>query len=287
MGRYAMKGEVKRKRLRLSDVLSFFTLCLVVFVLGIPFLWAVSNALKTEVQANLFPPILFAWPPAWNNFYVALVKLLPFHIFFRNTLVIAASVIAGELLSSSFVAYGFAKLKFPGREALFAGLLSTMMLPYVVRMIPLFILYTRLGWINTFYPLIVPHFFAGTPLYVFLLRQFYKTIPDELSDASRIDGSSELQIWWHIMLPLTRPALAALTILAFQTVWNDFMEPLVILRDTSVKTVMLGIYSLIGMEPEWTFVMAAVIAVMVPTIVLFFIFQRFFVEGITVTGMKA
>jgi ABC-type glycerol-3-phosphate transport system permease component len=274
------------RRLRFSDIMTYLVLSVVVLILAIPFIWAFSNAIKTEQEANRLPPVLIPKTIAWSNFYISLVELLPFHILFRNTLVIASMVIIGELLSSSFVAYGFAKLEFPGREFFFSILLSTMMLPYVVKMIPLFLFYTRLGWINTFYPLIVPHFFAGTALFVFLLRQFYKTIPDELSDASRIDGCGELQIWWRIMLPLTKPALAAITILAFQKVWNDFMEPLVILRETSVKTVILGIYALIGIDPEWTLVMAATISVMIPMIILFFAFQRYFVEGITVSGMK-
>jgi ABC-type glycerol-3-phosphate transport system permease component len=267
--------------------LTYIVLVVVIIVFSIPFLWALSNALKSEIQANQFPPKLVPDPLMWNNFHTALVKLLPFALFFKNTIIISVFVIFGELLSCSFVAYGFAKIKFPGREVFFVLLLSTMMLPFVVRMIPLFIIYTRLGLINTFYPLILPYFFAGTPLFVFLLRQFYKTIPEELSDASRIDGATELQIWRYIMLPLTRPALATITILSFQRVWNDFTEPLIILRDTSVKTVMLGVVSLMGMEPQWTLVMAAVVAAMIPMILIFFLFQRFFVEGIAVTGMKA
>ena len=276
-----------RKKINIANILTYIILIFIIIIFSIPFLWAITNALKSETQANQFPPKLIPNPFVWSNFYVSLVKLLPFPLFFKNTIIISVFVILGELLSCSFVAYGFAKVKFPGRDVLFIVLLSTMMLPFVVRMIPLFIIYTRLGLINTFYPLILPYFFAGTPLFVFLLRQFYKTIPEELSDAGRIDGASELQIWRNIMIPLARPALATITILSFQRVWNDFTEPLIILRDTSVKTVMLGIVSLMGMEPQWTLVMAAVVAVMVPMILIFFMFQRFFVEGITVTGMKA
>ena len=162
----------KRKGLEISTFLIYITLVLVIMVFSIPFLWALTNALKSEIQANQFPPVLFPNPVIWNNFYVSLVKLLPFALFFRNTLIISVCVIIGELLSCSFVAYGFAKIKFPGREVLFVLLLSTMMLPFVVRMIPLFIIYTRLGLINTFFPLILPYFFAGTPLFVFCLGNF-------------------------------------------------------------------------------------------------------------------
>ncbi len=276
----------ERAKQRLSRALVYFLLALLVVILAIPFVWTVSNAFKSELQANQFPPTLVPSPVMWSNFRVALVELLPFHIFFRNTIIIAVLVTLGEVLSCSFVAYGFAKIEFPGREALFIVLLSTMMLPFMVRMIPLFIAYTRLGFINTFYPLVLPYYFAGTPLFVFLLRQFYRTIPWELSDASRIDGASELRIWWEIMLPLTKPAMATIVILSVQRVWNDFTEPLIILRKTDVKTVMLGVYSLIGMEPQWAFVMAAVVASMIPMLIVFFVFQRYFVEGVAITGLK-
>jgi ABC-type glycerol-3-phosphate transport system permease component len=195
-------------------------------------------------------------------------------------------VVIGEVLSCSFVAYGFARLRFPGRDALFAVVLSTMMVPFVVRLVPLFLLFRDWGWINTFYPLIVPYFFAGTPFFIFLLRQFYRSIPEDLADAARVDGASEFGIWLRIMVPLSQPALAAVAIFAFQNVWNDFMAPLVFLRDNSVKTVMLGIYSLVGIVPEWPPVMAAVVVVTIPMIIIFFFFQNFFVEGVTVTGMK-
>jgi multiple sugar transport system permease protein len=267
-------------------VLVYALLTILVFFMAIPYIWTISTAMKTLEQASRWPPMLIPDPIQWENFRNALFRWLPFGLFFRNTFVIAFFVVIGEVLSCSFVAYGFARLRFPGREILFGVVLSTMMLPFVVTLVPLFLLYRNLGWINTFYPLIVPFFFAGTPFFVFLLRQFYQTIPQELSDAARVDGASDLQIWLRIMMPLSKAALAAVAIFSFQNVWNDFMGPLVFLRDTNLKTVMLGIYSLVGMVPEWPPVMAAVIVVTIPMLIIFFFFQRFFVEGVTVTGMK-
>jgi multiple sugar transport system permease protein len=267
-------------------VLVYALLTILVFFMAIPYIWTISTAMKTLEQASRWPPMLIPDPIQWENFRNALFRWLPFPLFFRNTFVIAFFVVIGEVLSCSFVAYGFARLRFPGREILFGVVLSTMMLPFVVTLVPLFLLYRNLGWINTFYPLIVPFFFAGTPFFVFLLRQFYQTIPQELSDAARVDGASDLQIWLRIMMPLSKAALAAVAIFSFQNVWNDFMGPLVFLRDTNLKTVMLGIYSLVGMVPEWPPVMAAVIVVTIPMLIIFFFFQRFFVEGVTVTGMK-
>ncbi len=171
-----------------------------------------------------------------------------------------------------------------GSELLFGIVLSTMMVPFVVRLVPLFLLYRNLGWINTLYPLIVPAFFGATPFFIFLLRQFYRGIPEDLSAAARVDGATEFQIWWRLMVPLSRPALAAVAIFAFQNVWNDFMGPLVFLRDNDVKTVMLGIYSLVGVVPEWPPVMAAVVVVTLPMLVIFFSFQQFFVEGVNISG---
>ncbi len=271
-------------RTRLADALVYLVLLLIVAIMALPFVWTLSLSMKTPQQAAAWPPQLIPNPIEWSNYTNALFNWLPFPIFFRNTFIVAFFVVIGEVLSCSFIAYGFARLRFPGRELLFGIVLSTMMVPFVVRLVPLFLLYRNLGWINTLYPLIVPAFFGATPFFIFLLRQFYRGIPDDFSAAARVDGASELQIWWRVMLPLSRPALAAVAIFAFQNVWNDFMGPLVFLRDNDVKTVMLGIYSLVGVVPEWPPVMAAVVVVTLPMLVLFFAFQNFFVEGVNVSG---
>ena len=173
-----------------------------------PFTWVLSLALKTPPQAFIYPPALIPDPITFENFGKALFGPLPFLLFFQNTLIIAILVIVGDLLSCSLIAYGFARFRFPGRDILFLILLSTLMVPFIVRLVPLFVMFQSVGWINTFLPLVVPAFF-GTPLFIFLMRQFFLTIPSELIDAARIDGANELQVWWRIMVPLSKPVMAA------------------------------------------------------------------------------
>jgi ABC-type glycerol-3-phosphate transport system permease component len=263
----------------------FLPLGAVSLVMVVPLYLMLLMSLKTVDRVFAYPPDLWFTSLTFANFWEALFQLIPFPLYLRNTAVISFLVITGDLLSCSLVAYGFARYRFPGRDFLFMVLLSTMMVPFIVRLVPLFVLFTNLGWINTFLPLIVPPFF-GTPLYIFLMRQFFLTIPGELLDAARIDGCSEIGIWWRIMLPLARPVLAAVAILSFQTTWNDFLGPLVFLQKNDVRTVILGLNGLMGMFVEWNLVMAAVVAVVLPMILIFFIFQRFFIKGIAVTGLK-
>jgi len=263
----------------------FLPLGAVSLVMVVPLYLMLLMSLKTVDRVFAYPPDLWFTALTFANFWEALFRLIPFPLYVRNTAAISGLVIAGDLLSCSLVAYGFARYRFPGRDFLFMVLLSTMMVPFIVRLVPLFVLFTNLGWINTFLPLIVPPFF-GTPLYIFLMRQFFLSIPGELLDAARIDGCSEIGIWWRIMLPLARPVLAAVAILSFQTTWNDFLGPLVFLQRNEVRTVIIGLNSLMGMFVEWNLVMAAVVAVVLPMILIFFIFQRFFIKGITVTGLK-
>jgi multiple sugar transport system permease protein len=263
----------------------FLPLGAVSLVMVVPLYLMLLMSLKTVDRVFAYPPDLWFTALTFANFWEALFQLIPFPLYVRNTAAISGLVIAGDLLSCSLVAYGFARYRFPGRDFLFMVLLSTMMVPFIVRLVPLFVLFTNLGWINTFLPLIVPPFF-GTPLYIFLMRQFFLSIPGELLDAARIDGCSEIGIWWRIMLPLARPVLAAVAILSFQTTWNDFLGPLVFLQRNEVRTVIIGLNSLMGMFVEWNLVMAAVVAVVLPMILIFFIFQRFFIKGIAVTGLK-
>ena len=263
----------------------FLPLGAVSLVMVVPLYLMLLMSLKTVDQVFAYPPDLWFTSLTFANFREALFELMPFSLYLRNTAVISCLVIMGDLLSCSLVAYGFARYRFPGRDFLFMVLLSTMMVPFIVRLVPLFVLFKNLGWINTFLPLVVPPFF-GTPLYIFLMRQFFLTIPGELLDAARIDGCSEIGIWWRIMLPLARPVMAAVAILSFQTTWNDFLGPLVFLQKNDVRTVILGLNGLMGMFVEWNLVMAAVVAVVLPMILVFFIFQRFFIKGIAVTGLK-
>ncbi len=274
-----------RRRGRGADAAAVALLTLAAAVMLMPLYLMLLAALRPAELAFAYPPDLLPRSLTLANFPDALFRLLPFPLYLRNTAIIAALVIVGELLACSLVAYGFARFRFPGRDALFVVLLSTLMVPLIVRLVPLFVLFQRLGWINTFLPLVVPSFF-GTPLFVFLMRQSFLTIPSELVDAARIDGAGELGIWWRIMLPLSKPVLAAVAIFAFQNTWNDFLGPLVFLQRNDVRTVILGLYGLMGMFADWHLVMAAVVATVLPMVAVFLAFQRFFVKGIAVTGLK-
>jgi multiple sugar transport system permease protein len=254
-------------------------------VMLMPLYLMIVMALRPPDRVFTYPPSLLLDSFQVSNFYDALFRLLPFWRYFQNTIVVAVLTIVGDLISCSLVAYGFARFRFPGRDFLFMVLLSTLMVPFVVRLVPLFILFQKLGWINTFLPLVVPAFF-GTPLFIFLMRQFFLTIPGEIVDAARVDGASEIGIWWRIMLPLSTPVMAAVAIFTFQNTWNDFLAPLVFLQKNEVRTVILGLNGLMGMAVEWQLVMAAVVATVAPLVVVFFVFQRFFIKGITVTGLK-
>jgi multiple sugar transport system permease protein len=274
-----------RRRRLLGNVLGFLALGVVSLVMLFPLYLMILISFRTADRAFIYPPDLWFNSVTFENYPQALFKLLPFRLYVQNTVIIATLVIIGDLLSCSLVAYGFARFRFPGRDALFGVLLATLLMPFVVRLVPLFILFQKLGWINTFLPLVVPAYF-GTPLFIFLMRQFFLTIPPELVDAARIDGAGEVAIWWRIMLPLSKPVLAAVAIFSFQNTWNDFLGPLVFLQKAEVRTIILGLYGLMGMFVEWQLVMAAVVAAVMPLIIVFFIFQRFFVQGITVSGLK-
>ena len=274
-----------RQRRAIGNGLTFLMLGAVSLVMLFPLYLMILISFRTADRAFVYPPDLWFTSVTLQNYPQALFRLLPFGMYLQNTVIIAGLVIVGDLLSCSLVAYGFARFRFPGRDVLFGILLATLLMPFVVRLVPLFILFQKLGWINTFLPLVVPAFF-GTPLFIFLMRQFFLTIPAELVDAARIDGAGELAIWWRIMLPLSKPVLAAVAIFSFQNTWNDFLGPLVFLQKAEVKTIILGLYGLMGMQAEWQLVMAAVVAAVTPMIVVFFAFQRYFVQGITVSGLK-
>ena len=194
----------------------------------IPLLWTLSTSLKTLERITVTQLDLIPRPIAWWN-YIEIFRIAPVALHFRKTMVIVAAVVLGSVVTSSFVAYGFAKIEFPARDLLFLVLLSTMMIPGVVTLIPLFVMFDRLGWINTFLPLVVPQPLGHNPFYIFLMRQFFRGIPVDLCDAGRIDGCSEFGIWWRIVMPNSKPVLAAVAIFAFQWAWNDFLYPLIYL----------------------------------------------------------
>jgi multiple sugar transport system permease protein len=252
----------------------------------VPFLWMVSSSLKAPSQIWLFPPQWIPNPTLWGNYPKAMTTL-PFGVYTLNTLKITVPVLLGTLLSASLCGYGFARLDFPGRNLFLWLFLSTLMLPAIVTMIPIFILFSYIGWVDTFKPLIIPPIMGGGAFNVFLFRQFFLTIPRELSDAARIDGCSEWNIYARIIMPLSKPILITVAIFTFLATWNDFIGPLIYLNSDSKKTIALGLASFQGMySTQWELLMAASVVMTLPTIVLFFFAQRYFVEGIVMTGLK-
>lgn len=263
-----------------------YVVCTVMAVAYVfPLYWMITTALKTDVEVFKVPPSLFPENPQWQNF-LASTQYIPFWLYMYNTLVICALTIVGTVISCSLIAYGFARVKWPGRNFVFLVYLSTIMLPAQVTMIPLYIVFRQLGWIGTIWPLVVPAFF-GNALYVFLLRQFMMTIPNELSDAARIDSAGELDIFWRIILPLIKPALATVALFTFVVTYRDFLGPLIYLTEQNQWTISLGLKMFQNMYgAQWQLMMAAATLTMIPTVILFFLTQRTFIEGIALTGIK-
>jgi len=278
----------KRAGKIVHDVVVYTLLIVLSGLFAFPFFWMLSSALKPEYQIFVWPPQWIPNPIMWSNFREALGNpLLPFHLFFRNTMIIEVAVLSGRLLSCTLVAYGFARLNAPGKNLLFTILLATLMLPAPVTMIPKFILFNKLGWVNTFLPLTVPAWF-GEAYAIFLMRQFFMSIPRELEEAARIDGASTFQVIRYIIVPLSVPVLAVIAVLTFKDNWNDFMNPLIYLNDAKLYTLAVGLAFFNGQfDVQMNLLMAASVVVMLPLVILFFIAQRAFVEGITLTGLKA
>jgi multiple sugar transport system permease protein len=261
-------------------ILGFFAVAL-----ALPLVWLVSTSLKTGAQTFLMPPKWIPEPIVWQN-YPDAFQAVPFHRYFWNTLQIVIFSTLGTLLTSSMAAFAFARLRFPGRGPLFILVLSTLMLPNIVTLIPTFIVFRTLKWINTLKPLIVPFWLGGSPFFIFLIRQFFMTIPYELDEAARIDGASNFRIYWNILLPLSKPVLATVAIFSFIHHWNDFFLPLVYLQDPSKWTMAIGLQGFKDLySTSWNLMMAASTAMILPLLILFFMAQRYFVSGIHLTGL--
>jgi len=273
------------RHIRPDAILTQVALVFLSLLFMVPFFWLITTSLKFDAQLFVWPPVWIPVPPNWDN-YVQGLTFFPFLAYLRNTLTICLLAVVGAVFSTSMIAYGLARIPWPGRNVLFVIILGTMMLPGQVTIIPLFIIFKHLGWINTYKPLIVPHFFIGA-FYVFLLRQFLMTIPTELSDAARIDGANELGIFLKVILPLVRPALATIGLFQFLNSWNDFLGPLIYLTDSDRYTLSLGLAMFKGQYGSYWGQMMAVTTVMtIPIIILFFFTQRTFIQGITLTGIK-
>jgi multiple sugar transport system permease protein/sn-glycerol 3-phosphate transport system permease protein len=253
----------------------------------VPFYWMISTSLKVPGNLYLYPPQWIPNPIRWSNFR-EVWDTVPFATFTKNTAVIVILVMIGTLLSCSFSAYGFARLRAPGRDFIFLMVLATMMLPSAVTLVPTYIAFNKLGWINSILPLVVPSFF-GAPFYIFLLRQFYLSIPKEIEESGRIDGASSFRIWWDLMLPLTKPALATVAVFTFFATYNDFFGPLIYLNSESKQTIAVGLSYFTGSRnvgPQMHLLMAMTLMATIPSLIVFIFAQRYFVQSIVTTGLK-
>lgn len=251
----------------------------------LPFVFMVSTSLKAERQIFVYPPIWIPNPVIWRN-YTDVFDYAPFLRYLMNTLLIVAAHVVGTVLTCSLAGYAFARLRAPGRDLIFMIMIGTMMVPWMVTLIPVYILFAKLQWINTLRPLMIPPLLGNT-FFIFLLRQYYLSLPYELDEAALMDGCSYLGIWWTILMPLTKPVLATVSIFAFMGAWNDFTGPLIFLNDTEKYTLSLGLTVFQqSRTTAWGLLMAASTMMILPVIILFFFTQKQFVQGIALTGIK-
>ncbi|GCE08563.1 carbohydrate ABC transporter permease [Dictyobacter aurantiacus] len=268
-----------------TQVLAHIALVVLSILFIIPFFWMVTGSLKINTQLSAFPIVWFPDPITLEH-YIYGLQAVPFGLYVLNTLTICLFAVIGAVFSCSFVAYGLARIDWPLRTPLFIIILATTMIPFYVTMVPLFTLFKTWGWVNTYLPLIIPTY-CGVPIYIFLLRQFFMTIPKELSEAARIDGANELAIYWRVILPLAKPALATVALFQFLGSWSDFLGPLIYLSDSQRYTVSLGLSFFQGQySTEFGALMAASTVMLIPVIILFFFAQKTFIQGITLTGVK-
>ncbi len=279
-----------RLRRRVGRAALYAAVVWLALVFGIPLFWTVSSSLKHVSELMVFPPQFLPAAPRFEN-YPRAWNFVPFGALYTNTATVAVLGTLGAVLSACLVAYGFARGNFPGRNFLFYVVLTTLMLPSEVTIIPKFLLFKQIGWLDTLNPLIVPDWFGGGAFNIFLLRQFFMTIPRTFDEAAKVDGAGSFRILWAILLPLCGPALITVAILTFLNHWNDFFEPLIYLHSPQNLTLSLGLRHFLispsdGGEPKDHLLMAAVLMAAFPCIVLFFVAQRYFVRGIVMSGIK-
>ncbi|MBI3962310.1 MAG: carbohydrate ABC transporter permease [Deinococcus sp.] len=273
-----MPIQVRLGRLALHLVLAAGAL-----LSALPFLWAITTSLK-PARLTYTPPLVIPTHFQWQN-YVDAWRAAPFPRFYLNSAIMAVAITAGQVLLSALAAYAFARLRFPGRDLLFLAVLGTMMVPFHVTLIPNYLVIRWLGWVDTYYALVVPRIVGAFS--IFLFRQFFLTIPSELDDAARIDGCSRLGVFWRVMLPLSGPAAAAVAIFAFLFAWNDFLWPLIVTNSVDMRPIQVGLAVFQGRYgTRWTLLMAGTIIATVPALVVYIVAQRRFIEGVTLTGLK-
>ncbi|MCE4050308.1 MULTISPECIES: carbohydrate ABC transporter permease [Bacillaceae] len=281
----AKKLRSMKKGRKAEKALTYFLLIALSILFLFPFLWLIGTSVKPENEAMAFPPTLL--PKEWDLAnYKEVFTLVDFGQYYMNSIIVTVCVVIGTVVSSTIVAYGFARIKGKGRNFWFVLLLGTMMLPPQVTMIPVYMIFSKLGWVNTFLPLIVPSFF-GSAYFIFLLRQFFKTIPKELEESAYLDGCGPFGIFWRIIVPLSVPSIITVALLSFMWTWNDFLNPLIYLNDDSKYTLALGILQFKGaLLIQWGPMMAASVFIILPLIIIFFVGQKYFVQGIATTGGK-
>ena len=256
-------------------------------IFATPLVWLISTSLKPDHLMAKWPPVWIPNPIVWQH-YVDAWTAAPFGRYLFNSVQYAFLAVLGQVITASMVAYGFCRLRFPGRDALFVVVLATMMLPAIVTLIPRFILFKVLGWLDSYKPLIVPFWFGGGAFNIFLLRQFFMTIPIELFDAAKIDGAGDFRSYWQVMLPLSKPALSTVAIYGFMTHWNNFMGPLLYISTTDKFPMTLGLRRFVTItQTEFQQMMAMSFVMTFPVIVVFFAFQQYFIAGVVMTGIKA
>ena len=276
--------QSKTKQETIKKFVLYAVIIAITLVMIIPFIWMLSASLKLSRDVFVFPIEWIPSVPRWQNF-VDIWEQIPLALFIYNTAKLTVIVTILQLLTSSFAAYAFAKLRFLYRDALFLGYVATISVPWISYMVPQFIMMREIGLNNTHAAIICLQ--AFTAFGVFLMRQFYMSIPDELCEAARIDGMNEYQIWYKIMLPLSKPALSTLTIFTFVTTWNDFLGPMIYLTETKLKTIQIGLRMFISQySAEYGLIMAASVVSLIPVLIVFLTLQRFFVEGIASSGLK-
>lgn len=276
-----------RNRKRISRTILYTLLVLGAIIWIFPLYWIVRTAFMEFSQIRQYPPVFFPNPITFDNFTVGL-QSLPFDRYYLNTFIITLSCVLGTIITSSLSAYAFSRLRWPGRDKIFSLLLTGMMLPNAVTLIPTFLGWSKVGGIDTFLPLIVPSWLGGGAFSIFLLRQFFLGVPKEYDEAAYMDGAGYFQIYWRILIPCIKPALISVAMFAFINAWNDFLLPLVYLNDSNKFTISVGLRTFMGMyNSEWGYMMAATTVAVIPVVVIFFIGQKYIVEGVVMTGIKA
>ncbi len=282
------QGRIKSKKKseKIGKIITYILLISLSVIFMIPFVWLLSSSLKSNADIFAMPPKWIPDPIEFSN-YVEVFRQVPFFRFLANTLKIAVPVLVANVFVSAMVGYAFARFRAPGKNVLFMLLLSTMMLPSQVTMIPLFIMFKEVGWVDTLLPMIVPVFFGGSALYVFLFRQYYATFSASLGEAARIDGAGYFKTFTHVYLPMSKPILITVGIFSFMGSWNDFMGPLIYLNDMNNFTLAIGLNMFKTQYIQnWNYTMAYNVMIVAPLIILFFVAQKSFIQGIVITGTK-